>query len=88
MYAKTHQLSAMSADTDWTNDIFSSVITTIDRLGKELLCKSIYKIGCSLACTVNSYLFTLDLHVHVLVFSVPLLGDTSMSQIIKVFFRS
>lgn len=83
MYAKTHQLSAMSADTDWTNDIFSSVITTIDRLGK-----SIYKIGCSLACTVNSYIFTLDLHVHVLVFSVPLLGDTSMSQIIKVSFRS
>lgn len=88
MYAKTHQLSAMSADTDWTNDIFSSVITTIDRLGKELLCKSIYKIDSSLVCTVNSYLFTLDLHVHVLVFSVPLLGDKGMCQIIKVSFRS
>ncbi|XP_061175418.1 DNA-dependent protein kinase catalytic subunit-like [Saccostrea echinata] len=34
LYAKTHQLSAMTADMDWTNDIFSSILTTIDRLGK------------------------------------------------------
>ncbi|XP_056017774.1 DNA-dependent protein kinase catalytic subunit-like isoform X2 [Ostrea edulis] len=34
LYAKTHQLSAMSADMDWSNENFSSILSTIDRLGK------------------------------------------------------
>lgn len=61
---------------DWINDIFFSVIIIIDRLGKEFLCKLIYKIGCLLVCIVNLYLFILDLYV--LVFLVLLLGDISM----------
>lgn len=68
----------MLVDTDWINDIFFSVIIIIDRLGKEFLCKLIYKIGCLLVCIVNLYLFILDLYVYVLVFLVLLLGDISM----------
>lgn len=63
---------------DWINDIFFSVIIIIDRLGKEFLCKLIYKIGCLLVCIVNLYIFILDLYVYVLVFLVLLLGDISM----------
>lgn len=66
----------MLVDTDWINDIFFSVIIIIDRLGKEFLCKLIYKIDCLLVCIVNLYLFILDLYV--LVFLVLLLGDISM----------
>lgn len=58
----------MLVDMDWINDIFFSVIIIIDRLGKEFLCKLIYKIGCLLVCIVNLYLFILDLYVYVLVF--------------------
>lgn len=68
----------MLVDTDWINDIFFSVIIIIDRLGKEFLCKLIYKIGCLLVCIVNLYLFILDLYVYVLVFLVLLLGDISL----------
>lgn len=68
----------MLVDTDWINDIFFSVIIIIDRLGKEFLCKLIYKIGCLLVCIVNLYLFILDLYVYVLVFLVLLLGDISI----------
>lgn len=68
----------MLVDTDWINDIFFSVIIIIDRLGKEFLCKLIYKIGCLLVCIVNLYIFILDLYVYVLVFLVLLLGDISM----------
>lgn len=68
----------MLVDTDWINDIFFSVIIIIDRLGKEFLCKLIYKIDSLLVCIVNLYLFILDLYVYVLVFLVLLLGDKSM----------
>lgn len=58
----------MLVDMDWINDIFFSVIIIIDRLGKEFLCKLIYRIGCLFVCIVNLYLLILDLYVYVLVF--------------------